>query len=268
MAWAPNPERAPVADWAAIAPSVVQHLHRIPPLLVALIAQLVGALTVLPLVEAEALSLSPGMLHALVAAAAGAAFGLPSWWLPINLFFVPAALWLSAVAMHSGWFLAAFAALVGVFWTTYRSRVPLYLSGRRTCAALADLLPRDRAFCFLDLGCGFGGVLDRMSRCFARGRFEGIEIAPLPAWIARVRARYSARFTAVRGDFFQTDLHAYDVIYAFLSPAPMQALWAKVEREARPGMLFISNSFVVPGVEPHQMISLGHRGRALYVWRF
>jgi hypothetical protein len=47
----------------------------------------------------------------------------------------------------------------------------------------------------------------------------------------------------------------------------MEALWAKVEREARPGTLFVSCSFAVPGVEPHQLVPLERSGRVLYVWR-
>jgi SAM-dependent methyltransferase len=244
-----------------------EQLRSAPPLLVALFAQLVAVAAALPLAQAEALPVPAWAMHGMLAAAAGAMLGLPSWWLPINLCFVPAALWVRTAELHPAWFLAAFAAMAAVFWTTYRSRVPLYLSGRGACDALADLLPRERAFHFLDLGCGFGGVLDRLSRRFAQGRFRGVEIAPLPAWIACLRVRRGARFSVTRGDFFQLDLREFDVIYAFLSPAPMDALWAKVEREARPGTLFVSNSFGVPGLEPHQLVPLGRGGRALYVWR-
>jgi SAM-dependent methyltransferase len=264
---APAPDCAPVADFAAALHRLGERLARTPPLLVALLAQLVAVAAALPLGQAEALPLPAWAVHGVIAAAASLLLGLPGWWLPINLGFVPAALWLRTAELHPGWFLAAFAAMVALFWTTYRSRVPLYLSGRRACDTLAGLLPQERAFRLIDLGCGFGGVLDRLSRHFAQGRFQGIEIAPLPAWIASLRARRGTRFEVTRGDFFQRDLSDCDVIYAFLSPAPMEALWAKVEREARPGTLFVSNSFGVPGVEPHQVVPLGRSGRALYVWR-
>lgn len=267
MASAPALDRAAVGDFANVLQRLRERLSRTPPLLVALLAQLVGAAAALPLAEAEALPLPAWALHGLLAAAAGAVFGLPRWWLPINLGFVPAALWLRTAELHPGWFLAAFAGMVAVFWTIYRSRVPLYLSGHSACDALADLLPRESAFRLVDLGCGFGGVLDRLSQRFAQGRFHGIEIAPLPAWIARLRSRHGARFEVTRGDLFQLDLSQWDVIYAFLSPVPMETLWAKVVREARPGTLFVSNSFAVPGVAPHQLVPLGHGGRVLYVWR-
>lgn len=47
-------------------------------------------------------------------------------------------------------------------------------------------------------------------------------------------------------DFWKEPLADYNVVYAFLSPAPMSDLWAKINREMRPGSLFISNSFQVP----------------------
>ncbi|PJC02774.1 MAG: hypothetical protein CO071_01390, partial [Gallionellales bacterium CG_4_9_14_0_8_um_filter_59_50] len=47
------------------------------------------------------------------------------------------------------------------------------------------------------------------------------------------------------------NLGGYDVVFAYLSPVPMAELWQKVERELRPGSLFISNSFAVNDHPPH-----------------
>ena len=57
-------------------------------------------------------------------------------------------------------------------------------------------------------------------------------------------------------DLWQADLGNYDVVYAFLSPAPMPRLWEKVQAEMKPGSLFISNSFPVPGATPDQVIEV------------
>ena len=54
----------------------------------------------------------------------------------------------------------------------------------------------------------------------------------------------------------------------YLSPEPMERLWEKVRAQMRPGSLFISNSFVVPGVKPDLTLPLtSSRVRSLYVWR-
>jgi len=48
----------------------------------------------------------------------------------------------------------------------------------------------------------------------------------------------------------------------------MEQLWAKARAQMRPGSLFISNSFGVPGVPPDLTLPLkSSSGRALYVWR-
>jgi len=48
----------------------------------------------------------------------------------------------------------------------------------------------------------------------------------------------------------------------------MPALWEKVRREMRPGTLFISYRFAVPGVHPSAVVELQDLGRTqLYLWR-
>ncbi|MDP3440867.1 MAG: class I SAM-dependent methyltransferase, partial [Azonexus sp.] len=57
-------------------------------------------------------------------------------------------------------------------------------------------------------------------------------------------------------DMWQVRLDDFDVVYAFLSPAPMPRLWEKIQAEMKPGSLFISNSFPVPGVVPSHIIEV------------
>ena len=69
-------------------------------------------------------------------------------------------------------------------------------------------------------------------------------------------------------DFWAENLGTYDVVYAFLSPAAMPELWRKARAEMKPGTLLISNSFLVPGVEPDRIVPLAGRGsNALYLYR-
>jgi len=69
-------------------------------------------------------------------------------------------------------------------------------------------------------------------------------------------------------DFWEENLSAYDVVYAFLSPVPMSELWQKAKREMRAGSVFVSNTFRVDGEAPDSVIPLGGGRRSLYVWRF
>src|SRR5262249_44405119 len=99
---------------------------------------------------------------------------------------------------------------------------------------------------------------------------EGIESAPFPfvvSWARRIVLGPS-NAKIVYGDFWKRSLAGYDMIYAFLSPAPMSALYEKARAEMTPGSLLVSNSFAVEGVEPSDMRVLddGRRTR-LYLYR-
>lgn len=201
------------------------------------------------------------------AALVGRMFGLPWWWAPINAVFVPAALGLKFLGWNPAWYLGAFALLAAVYWTTFRTRVPLYLSSSEACERVAALLPTDRPFTFLDIGCGVGTVLARLGPRFPQGEFRGIEIAPLPFLVSWIRARLSGRFVTRRSDLWLEDLSRYDVVYAFLSPVPMSELWRKARSDMRPGTLLVSNTFRIDGVPADTVIPFAGTRRALHVWR-
>lgn len=159
-----------------------------------------------------------------------------------------------------GWYLAAFVLLLLVFWRTDRSRVPLFLTNATAARAIASLLPRSR-FTLIDLGCGDGGLLRHLARTRPECDFLGVEHAPLPWLWARLASLALPNCRIRLGDFWGRHLGKQDVVYAFLSPAPMPRLWRKAREEMRPGALLISNSFPVPDIEPGQVVEVGDRRR-------
>jgi energy-coupling factor transporter transmembrane protein EcfT len=257
---------SPAADLGHAQFAPAARARRLPPIALALAAQGLAALIVLasPLQQPWPALLVQGV----IAAVLGHRTGLPRWWLPINLVFAPAALWLHGLALAPEWFLAIFALLALLFWTTFRTRVPLFLSSGEACARLQGLLPVRPGLRVIDLGCGFGDVLRGLAPGRPDASFVGAELAPLPALIAWLRTRKLPNARVERRDFWNTRLGAYDVVYAFLSPAAMPDLWRKARSEMKRGSLLISNSFAIPGVEPHLVVPLSGRGSsALYVWR-
>lgn len=248
-----RPDAAPRAAPAALA--LLIHIACVP-----------AAIAVAPALSA--VGIWP-QLEGIAAAALGHSLGLAAWWLPINLFFVPALTWLLAFDLPPAGFLGVFLLLALIYWTVFRSRVPLYHSSRAACTLLARLLPPRPGFRFADLGCGCGGVLLRLARARPDGDYFGIEAAPLPCLVSGWRLRRRADCCRVRwGDFWTVDLARFDVVYAYLSPVPMPRLWEKAQREMRPGALFVSNSFAVPGVAPDYSIAVRDRqDTALHVWR-
>ncbi len=202
------------------------------------------------------------------AAAWGLSFRLelPRWWQWINLGFFPAA-WLALQAeLSPAWYLAGFALLALTQWGAVSTRVPLYLTGRRAREEVARRLAGYPGGSFLDLGCGTGGLLAHLARSNRAARLHGVETAPLP-WLAS-RLRLGRRAEVRLGDLRDEGLAGHDVVYAFLSPEPMARLWQQARREMRPGSLFISNSFAVPGIEPDETVELdGGRQTRLLIWR-
>ena len=69
-------------------------------------------------------------------------------------------------------------------------------------------------------------------------------------------------------NLWATRLEEFDVVYAFLSPAPMPELWVKIQHEMKLGSLFVSNSFPVPDIEPENVLELDDARRTrLYCYR-
>lgn len=246
------------------------------PLFAAMLAQGAGAMAAFGVSFAAeyAFGAAPPLL--LVLAAQGIAagligirFGLARWWIPINIALPPAAGLLLALPIPGWVYLVLFGVLTLIFWNAGSNRVPLYLSSRRAREELTKLLPSGRAR-FLDLGSGLGGTVLALAAKKSDGEFLGIESAPLPFALSWLRATFAGLPHAriVHGDFRNHPLGGYDVVYAFLSPAPMSELFRKARAEMKPGSLFVSNTFDVPGEAPNRVVDLDDwRGGRLLIWR-
>ncbi|TFW09770.1 class I SAM-dependent methyltransferase, partial [Oxalobacteraceae bacterium OM1] len=189
------------------------------------------------------------------------------WWLAIHFLFPIALLSALALGLPPGVFLGAFFLMLLLFWSTFRTQVPFYPSGRAVWKAVEAQLP-DGPVRFVDIGSGLGGMVLHLAQR-RQGEFIGVEIAPLPWLVARTRAAVSgssARFR--RADYETLDLGAFDVVFAYLSPAAMPALWRKAHTEMRQGALLFSLEFPVPGVPAHEVLDPGEGAPALYLWRF
>jgi hypothetical protein len=248
--------------------AVPRQLPRLPPALKALLAQLLGLGAALAVSAALPIGgWSFAFAQGAAAALAAAALRSAPWWLPIHLVFAPALLAATRLQIAPAWYLAAFVGLVLVYWSSFRTQVPLFLSNRATAEALSAVIPQEKGQRVADLGSGTGGLLLRLARSRPDCRFVGIEAAPLPFAIARLTKR-GANLELHWGDFWSGSLGEYDVVYAFLSPVPMARLWEKARAEMRPGSLLVSNSFPVPDRAPTRIVDVEDRRRTrLYCYR-
>jgi SAM-dependent methyltransferase len=210
-----------------------------------------------------AFALLQGLLAAMLAFMCGMAW----WWSVILAVFPVAMLLVGYLQLPPVFFLIVFLILLVVFWTTFRSQVPFYPSTQRVWDEVYKLLPAEKAFRFIDIGSGFGGaVLNLSGRC-PNGQFTGIEIAPLPWLVSAIRAKISRSSGGfIRGDYTRLDFARYDVVFAYLSPAAMPALWDKASAEMAKGSLLLSYEFVLDEKKPDFMIKTRENGETLYGW--
>lgn len=217
--------------------------------------------------------LTAALAQGIFAAALTAWRRLARWWLAIGFLFPLALLGASQSASRFAippWlFLAVFLFMLVLYWSTFRTQVPYYPSGKAAWDAVAEQLPQDRPIRFIDIGSGLGGLVMDLARRRADVRAAGIELAPLP-WLASwLRARLTnSRVRFLRGDYEQLDFADYDAVFAYLSPAAMTALWRKARKEMRPGSMLMSYEFTISESAPTLSVYLPNTGRTLYIWHF
>jgi SAM-dependent methyltransferase len=143
--------------------------------------------------------------------------------------------------------------------------VPFYASGSAAWDAVAMELPQ-RPLRINDIGSGLGGLALDIAARRPDCRVEGVELAPLPWLVSRLRSRADARCRFLRGDYQALDFADYDVVFAYLSPAAMPQLWSKARAEMRSGTLLLSHEFTVPGTAPQIMRPTRPGGPLLHGW--
>ena len=147
--------------------------------------------------------------------------------------------------------------------------MPLYLSNRRTQDAIAAIFEQTNGSTFIDLGSSLSDVVSDVAGKAPNKHVIAGETAPLSYLITKARnVIFGHRNAAIRFEsIWNTDVTDADVVYAFLSPAPMARLSEKLKAEMKPGSCFISNSFALPGGEPDEIVAVDDgRQTQLLIW--
>ncbi|WP_145144253.1 class I SAM-dependent methyltransferase [Pseudomonas duriflava] len=249
--------------------------HRYPAVL-ALLTQLLAVLIVWAVLQVSMVVfhyrfslMAAACLQGVLAATLGQCFGLHRWWLFINLLFVPALVAFNGYAIPAWIYPVGFFTVLLLNWNSLTERVPLYLTGRETRLKLSELLADlPPGFTFVDLGSGLAGTLCHLARDYPQSRFTGVETAPMSFVLSWLRCLPRRNCRIRYRSLWKENLEGYEVVYCFLSPAPMPALWEKARAEMRPGSRLISNTFEIPGVPPSQVIELNDwRQSRILVWQ-
>jgi len=245
------------------------------PAVQALLIQLVALLPsaalafVLQALGAEPTILTAALIQGLLAMLLTWKLGLARWWRPIQGLFPVAVLAASALHLPPWIFLLLFLILLGWYWSTFRTQVPYYPSNEAVWRAVEELLPRDKPLRVIDIGSGLGGMAMHLAKSRPLAQVEGIELAPVPWLVSKLRARLSgSRAKFVRGDYEGLDFGNYDLVFAYLSPAAMPGLWRKARAEMRQGSLLASYEFEIPAGQSVKTILTTEGAPLLYTWQF
>ena len=200
-------------------------------------------------------------------------FKAAPWWRWIHFIF-PVALWgMLKLDVPNEIYLFGFLLTLSIFWSTYRTQVPYYPSRLDVWQRMSELvaqfeITQHRTPRVIDIGCGLGGLSLYLAKHHADIKVEGIEIAPLPWLVSRLRAlitQSTAKFSL--GDYQALHFADYDIIFAYLSPAAMPALWEKARQEMRTNSLLVSLEFAVPGITPQQRLPQKGQNRELFIYQ-
>jgi SAM-dependent methyltransferase len=209
------------------------------------------------------------VLQGIFAACGARLCSLASWWVWIQLLFPLALLGTYSLHFPPLVFLVLFIFFVALYWSCFRTQVPFYPSRHFASCAVLQLLTTDRQVRFIDIGSGLGGLVLHLAAARPNSEFIGIELAPLPWLISRLRSvtgNTNARF--LRGDYQHLNFAQFDIVFAYLSPAVMSELWLKAKAEMRPGTMLLSYEFSILGKRPDLTILDTNGGPALYGWHF
>lgn len=214
-------------------------------------------------------NISTVLLILALSTALGSFFNLRPLWRGLSIV-TPAAIFVSVTQDLSAiapacLALAVITALIHLptIWTG----VPHYPTSRPMYDAVATALPSGKSFSFADLGSGYGSMLFFLAGKFPDAQFSGYEISLLPFALSWLRSLLYRNVKVRFRSFWEISLRDHQVVYAFLAPAPMPKLWAKVTAEMLPSSTFMTNSFPVPAKADQQIPVNDSRRCVLYLHR-
>lgn len=213
------------------------------------------------------------LAQAVMASALAHKLNMARWWKIIHFAFPVLLYAMSAVQINQTVYLAGFVITLALYWTTFKTQVPFYPSRPVVWRAVDQVIHQQfkrhhQPINIAEIGSGLGDFSMYLVKRNHLYQVMGIEIAPLPWVISKIRALImQSPVKFIMGNYQHLDFAKQDVIFAYLSPAAMPALWEKASKEMRPGSLLISLEFEIPNVTPTHVIYPSYTSPCLYVWK-
>lgn len=252
----------------------------LPALLISLVSQTIGLAGLLMTInffvaaageEKDVASLTPFITGLIVAGTSAFTcarlLGLSRPWQLANLL-LPATLAVSLILNLPQWvFVLLILAPALLYLPALFAQVPYFPTSSPVVEHLLQILPQDRLFTFIDLGCGFGEPIFSLARHRPLGTFIGIDLSPLSISLAWLRSLARRNVTVRPANLWSYQVSEGDFIYAFLAPPPMERLGEKLTHEMKPEALLISNSFPIPDRSAIRSVPTGdQRQHTLFIY--
>lgn len=207
------------------------------------------------------------LMHGFCAVGLTYFIGMDSWWRYIHVLFSIAVYCALHLHIPQSFFFLGSVISVSLFWTTYKSQVPFYPSSSNVRQQVANLLPLDKRVKLIEIGSGIGDFAMKIAEIRPQSLVSGIEIAPLPWLISVLRSKLKqSRVKFKFGSYYDLDFSEFDVVFAYLSPAAMEALWQKANLEMQAGSMLISYEFPIIDLEPSMTLPNLSNGVVTYVY--
>lgn len=229
-------------------------------------SQLMGTHLVLPMAAII-------FLQSFISSACSQYVGMARWWQWIHFCF-PVLVWLMLMfTIPTEVYLLGFLVTASIYWTTFRTQVPYYPSGLSVWQKVSALTHQYQAHYgaeirVMEIGSGLGGFARYIAKTHPEATVEGVEVAPLPWLVSRVIGFLQHSNSVCRlGNYNQLNFADYNIVFAYLSPAAMPALWLKASQELNAGGLLISLEFPIPNLSPTQRIPGDAQSPDLYIYQ-
>lgn len=212
-------------------------------------------------------------LQSFISSACSHHLGMARWWHWIHFGF-PIVVWLMLMfTIPTEAYLLGFVVTASIYWTTFRTQVPYYPSRLPVWQKVSALTHQYQAqyganIQVMEIGSGLGGFSRYIAKTHPDAKVEGVEVAPLPWLVSRLLGFWHR--TASRcylDNYNQLNFADYNIVFAYLSPAAMPALWQKAAQELKPGCLLISLEFPIPDLTPTQHIAADTQSPDLYIYQ-
>ena len=171
--------------------------------------------------------------------------------------------------------------VLSIVWSTLRTGISPMMSSGKALRAMLDLASEavERASVvkangsdkapLVDLGSGWGTLVIALALKHPDRQVVGYELSWFP-WLISIIRKHCLRLhnlTLYRKDFKQADLNNASILFCYLFPGGMSALYEKLNREVFGNVLVVSNTFALPSIQPSKIVKLDDIYRSpIYVY--